>query len=222
MGLLLDHAGTHPDHRHHPRDPGCGERVRDLHHHQRPPAGADHRPRPHRAVVVRGRAALHQALGRRRGRGHRVHRGRRAASGPATVRAVDHRRRARVDPGVERPDRRADAGTARPDQRQPDHLHRAGRNRPHQQPGGQSRRLVLPVGGVLADAGDDPARRATALSGDVVAGGRRDDRVHADPRTGHPGGRDDDRVRRLRPPLAGPPDPSPRQHRARRRRASPS
>ena len=64
----------------------------------------------------------------------------------------------------------------------------------------------------------DPARRATALRGDLGAGGQGDDGVDAHSGAGHPGGARDAVVRRVREPLAGPTDPSSGQHRFRRGR----
>ena len=195
------------------------QRLRHLDDHQPPAASADHGAQPHRAAVVRRRTALHHAVGRRRRGGHRVHRPSRAAHGSAALRAGHHRRHRGRDPGVERADRRTVGAVARPDQRRTGRLYRVDRDRADQQPGRQPGRLVVPVGGIGADAIDDPARRATALSGDVRAGGLGNHRIHSFPGSGDPGRRHHGGLRRVLASLAGPAHQAPDQSRAGRGRA---
>ena len=107
----LDHARAHPDDRRRARRAGDRVRVRHVDHHQRPPAGADHRARPHRAAGLRRGSALHDAVGRRRRRRDGVHRGRRTARRAAALRAGHHRRGRRGDPRVQRAHRRRDGAS---------------------------------------------------------------------------------------------------------------
>ena len=215
----MDYPGPDPDHRGRPVGARHRQRVCHVDDDQRPPRGADHRSQSHRAVVVRGRAAVHDAVGGRRRGGHRVHRRHRTARCPAALRAGHHRRVRRRHPRLERAHRRAAGATARPGQRPAVRLHRARRDGTHQQPGRKPGGLVLPVRGVGVDADADPARRAAALRADLGAGGRRDHRIDEDSRAGHSRGPRNADVRRLREPLAGPADPSEGEHRLCRRRA---
>ena len=71
---------------------------------------------------------------------------------------------------------------AGPDQRPTRRLHRSGRDRADEQSRGQSRGLVIPVGGVVADAAEILPDAQRLYQRDVGAGGRRDHRVHPDSR----------------------------------------